>query len=622
MPPRASITPMPSNISIPVDYGTTIPSRGRSTSPIRPVPSTEKLRRAPSRTFIPLAFPIDIIDFPESPHPRIKLAIRESAPVFMGGATAEGAIQMIIDGGSKPSRAKTKLSPLSIDRLCVSLVGIERSGARQHMFGCLMTDLIDEAHPPPVEMARPNQPMSDRLWEVMPSSTILPFRLDLPVRLGPPPYRSKKNTITYLISVLVEAKEAGVRAYVRVSEEVTVLTVHDPEKALLNLPNPLVVTDEIQSSHRQSLDTVVLTAGIHRQTWISGYPLFVDIRISNRGSRVAKKVELQLERSTFVYAHTAPTDEVGLRATLRMPDKCEKEVLVRTLSPGWQVPSRSHDLKTCRLQIPPGLVSVDEGRFFGNSIDIPPNSLAQVAATIEHKHRSRSPSTPYTSYRYRPGQAFIAARRQSFDEVARRTISRDDVDAIAESLAQSRNVPSLQPRRHASTSVISATTDPNTNPSPKPNPAYRSSRFVEGTNSFRNPPSRAPPRPPLFNTFVIEKGSSSQRPAIAERKTHRASMEERSVLPPHRASMDECTIHPLPHQHQHHTVQHRRTRSSLTERGHRGPRLQRSTSGLGFESSGDEEEVVDGDPFVETSTRARLKRRVKTESQRALRSDF
>lgn len=95
------------------------------------------------------------------------------------------------------------------------------------MFRCLTTDIIDEAHPPPIEMARPNQPMSDRLWEIMPSNTILPFRLDLPVNLGPPPYISKRNSITYLISVLVEAKIDGIRAYVRESEEVTVLTVHD-----------------------------------------------------------------------------------------------------------------------------------------------------------------------------------------------------------------------------------------------------------------------------------------------------------------------------------------------------------------------------------------------------------
>lgn len=145
----------------------------------------------------------------------------------MGGATAEGAIELAIDGGSRPSRAGRRLSTISIDRICVALVGIERSGARQHIFTCLMTDLIDEAHPPPAEMALPNQPVSDRLWEVIPSKTTLPFRLDLPVMLGPPPFRSKRNNIYYLISVLVEAKVDGSRSYVRKSEDIVVLTVHD-----------------------------------------------------------------------------------------------------------------------------------------------------------------------------------------------------------------------------------------------------------------------------------------------------------------------------------------------------------------------------------------------------------
>ncbi|KAL8626351.1 hypothetical protein Q9189_007958 [Teloschistes chrysophthalmus] len=620
MPQPVSITPMPSNISIPVDYGITIPARGRSTSPIRPGPSMERLRRAPSRTFVPTAFPIDIIDFPQSLHPRIRLGIRVSAPVFMGGATAEGAIHIIVDGGAQPPRARRKLSSLSIDRLCVSLVGIERSGARQYMFRCLMTDLIDEAHPPPIEMARPNQPMSDQLWGIMPSNTILPFRLDLPVKLGPPPYISKKNSITYLISVLVEAKVDGMRAYVRESEEVTVLTVHDPEKALLNLPNPLVVTDEIQCSHRKSLETVKLTAGIHRQTWISGYPLFIDVRIANGGSKAVKRVELQLERSTFVYTHTAPADEEGLGAALlRMPDKCGKEILVKAI-------------KHLTVQLPITIIHP-------NSIDIPPNCLAQVAATIEHKHRSRSPSTPDTMYKYRPGQAFIAARRQSFDEVARRTIPLEEVNELTTLLDRSTtNSHSQRPRRRASTSIISATTTTNPHPNPNANPnppiAYRSSKFVEGTHSFRNshhsnhhpPPTRTPPpRPPQhFNTFVLEKQPSHLPPSIPipDRRSH------------HRASMDESRPHPHPPPHPHQqqqqqVIQHRRTRSSLTEK-FRGPRLQRSTSGLGFESSEDEVEEGEregGEGLLgvgEGGERARLRRRMKvvTESRRALRGGF
>ncbi|KAL8694856.1 MAG: hypothetical protein Q9224_003492, partial [Gallowayella concinna] len=570
MPEPPSNPLMPSLISIPADYGKTIPSRGRSTSPIRPAASVDRLRRPPSRTFIPLALPIDIIDFPKILHPRISLTFNISSTILMGGATAEGAVNLTIDGGHKKARASTKLPPISIDRICVSLVGIERSGARQYMFRCLMTDLIDEAHPPPAEMARTGQPVSDRLWEVMPSSTILPFRLDLPVMLGPPPYKSRKNNILYLISVLAEVKIEGERNYVRESEEVTVLTVHDrmlqlrlarttltdlftAEKALLNLPNPLVVTEEVQTSHRNGVETVELIAGIHRQTWISGYPLFVDVRIGNRGSKVVKKVELQLERSTFVYAHAAPSDEQGLSDTLRLPDRCEKEVLLKVDCPNWHVQPQSRDLKTCSLSIPSGLVSVD-------------------AATIEHKHRNRISNAPSVPYNYRPGQAFLAARRQSFEQASRNTIPHEEINSIANALNNPDEQPTQQPRRRASTTVINPKSD-------YARSSYRNSRFLEGTNSFRNPPpppspARPPPaRPPIINNHY----SPIQRPEIPQRRTHRASMEEHSSR---QGLLD------------HHTAATRHRRTKTLEDGYyRGPRLQRSTSGLKFSSSDDDEDV-------------------------------
>ncbi|KAL8808394.1 MAG: hypothetical protein Q9223_004047 [Gallowayella weberi] len=623
--PEPPLNPlMPSLISIPADYGKTVPSRGRSTSPIRPAASVEKLRRPPSRTFIPLAIPVDIIDFPKIIHSRIGLFIDISSTVLMGGATAEGAIHLTIDGGHRKAKASTKLPPISIDRICVSLVGIERSGARQHMFRCLVTDLIDEAHPPPAEMARRDQPVSDQLWEVMPSSTILPFRLDLPVLLGPPPYKSRKNNIMYLISVLAEAKIDGKRNYVRQSEEVTVLTVHDPEKALLNLPNPLVVTEEVQTSHRNGVETVELVAGVHRQTWISGYPLFVDVRIGNRGSKVVKKVELQLERSTFVYAHAAPSDEQGLSDTLRLPDRCEKEVILKVDCPSWQVQPQSRDLKTCSLPIPSGLVSVDAGisrleyllhssDFFiskhlmvqlpitiihPNSIDIPPNSLAQVAATIEHKHRNRNLNTASVPYNYRPGQAFLAARRQSFEQASRDTIPQDEMSSIADALSSLERPPAERPRRRASTTVIKPESDYARLP-------YRNSRFLEGTNGFRDPPP-SPTRPPPSRPSIINYHSPVQRPEIPQRRTHRASTEEHSSRQP---LLD----------HQTTATRHRRTKT-LEDRYYRGPRLQRSTSGLKFSSSDDDGDMVyEGFEDLGSDARTRLKRKGVTESQRLLR---
>ena len=138
---------------------------------------------------------------------------------------------MIIDSGTQTSKSNSEKPTLSIDRISISLVGVERSNTRQHMFICLMTYLVDESHPPPSTMALPGQPIPDLLWEVIPSSTMVPFKLDLPVMLGPPPYKSKRNEIYYLISVLIEAKTDGKRAYARQSEEVIILPVHDRTSA-------------------------------------------------------------------------------------------------------------------------------------------------------------------------------------------------------------------------------------------------------------------------------------------------------------------------------------------------------------------------------------------------------
>lgn len=66
-------------------------------------------------------------------------------------------------------------------------------------------------------------------WDVIPSDSVLPFRLDLPVDMGPPPYQSKKVGISYWLSTLAEFRILGKKQFVRESQEITVLTVHDRE---------------------------------------------------------------------------------------------------------------------------------------------------------------------------------------------------------------------------------------------------------------------------------------------------------------------------------------------------------------------------------------------------------
>lgn len=205
---------------------TTIRSRGKSTSPIRTSRTLLNLRRAPSRTFVPPVTPSDILDFPKVNHPRIAIDKKLSTPTAVGGATVEGEVYISIDGG-RPSNRKKACPPISLRRIVVSLVGVEYSGRCQRIFRSLATDLVDNGFPPPSTMLAAGHSASTTLWEVLPSASVLPFRLDLPVIMGPPPYKDKRLGIKYVLSTTVEVSINRKAEFVRKSQEITVLTVHD-----------------------------------------------------------------------------------------------------------------------------------------------------------------------------------------------------------------------------------------------------------------------------------------------------------------------------------------------------------------------------------------------------------
>ena len=207
--------------SQPQSTGTNIASKGISTSPIR---RPDAPRKAPSRTFIPALWSIDLLDTSNITHSRLDLSIRLSSPVFIGGATIEGSVCMRIDGGAFEKRRKPK-EVLSLQRLSVTLAGIERCKGRQEIFRVLRSDLVDEDHPPPTSMALNTG--FDGSWDIGPSDAQLPFCLDLPVSVGPPPYKSRKYGISYWLRVLLEFTTNGKKHYVRQVREVIVLTVHD-----------------------------------------------------------------------------------------------------------------------------------------------------------------------------------------------------------------------------------------------------------------------------------------------------------------------------------------------------------------------------------------------------------
>lgn len=79
----------------------------------------------------------------------------------------------------------------------------------------------------------------------------------------------------------------------------------------MSLPSPLTASDEWFKARDTSLDVVKVTAGLHRQVWVSGTSVYVDVHIVNNSRKSIKKIELQLERDILCYKHVCPAEIWG-----------------------------------------------------------------------------------------------------------------------------------------------------------------------------------------------------------------------------------------------------------------------------------------------------------------------
>ena len=59
---------------------------------------SKEMRRISSRTFVRSVRPVDMMNFPKLSQPRVELDMRVSSPLFVGGSTVEGSLQIILDG--------------------------------------------------------------------------------------------------------------------------------------------------------------------------------------------------------------------------------------------------------------------------------------------------------------------------------------------------------------------------------------------------------------------------------------------------------------------------------------------------------------------------------------------
>ena len=179
-----------------------------------------------------------------------------------------------------------------------------------------------------------------------------------------------------------------------------------------------------------------------------------------------KRVDLQLEKTILFYNFSAPSTDTRIADLLRLPDYLNKKIVVsKVLLDGFDgVRPMSEDFQTCQLKLPAGLDSIETGWFFSirpfidiqvtisfskhlkvqlsitvvypNSIDIPRNALAQVAASIEQKHRNLS-SASGSPHRYRAGRAFQAARTQSYLQLRKDTVGSREIGDLTRALESS-----------------------------------------------------------------------------------------------------------------------------------------------------------------------------------------
>ena len=134
---------------------------------------------------------------------------------------------------------------------------------------------------------------------------------------------------------------------------------------MVSLPSPLTASEELRFSSTDNSLPIRVTAGLHRQTWISGYMLFVDVQVQNRSNRDVNKIVIQLEKATIVYVFSPASTRIGSADTLRIPDYCERSIAASSIfkSKGDVVPAHTEVVKTCRIEVPTGLVSVDTGKM-------------------------------------------------------------------------------------------------------------------------------------------------------------------------------------------------------------------------------------------------------------------
>ncbi|KAM3415566.1 hypothetical protein BST61_g9087 [Cercospora zeina] len=578
-----------------------VPNHGPSESPVKQAglrldPMTsDAARRIPSRTQIRAPPPLEILDFPQHKHPRVKLELQVSAPVSVGGGSVEGFVKITVDDNEQFRGRR----PLAIGGLAVDLLGIEQiSNNRKATFLALGTELIDKKHPPPAKMVQSAVlSAEEKFWSLLPSTSALPFMISLPLDTGPPPFQSKHASIRFMLAVTAVIRETGKHYRVRTSHDVHILPTYDPEKALTSLPSPLTASDELSFSRTAALETLKVTAGLHRQVWVSGSSIFVDLHIVNKCYRPVRKLELTLERDILFYKHAAATTLERSAGQARIFESNEQTILTKAQlksgTAGWHgVEPHSCETRTCELEVPRGHATVRCGKWFEvryflnvtvsiansklvsiqlpiilihmNSLDVVPNSVAQVAAAIEEKracrqlsrsrsrrqdashgrHRSCSSPTatikPLSNASYAQGRAFAAPRLQSLERQREHRVDMEQIRSVIDSSPRK-----YAPRLKKGTALIKVASNTSL---ARMAFGTRSTEMVGASDAFSTPPNQTAGtdgceawRGELRHVQSSEALLATRRPDDQNAKPHEPCSSNRSHITPHVLGLDSAT---------------------------------------------------------------------------------
>lgn len=93
----------------------------------------------------------------------------------------------------------------------------------------------------------------------------------------------------------------------------------------MSLPSPLTASDEWVKPRENAVEVVRVTAGLHRQVWVSGTSIYVDVHIANNSRKAIRKIELQLERDILCYKHVGSS--IRFQVHLKMLTRLTRRLL-------------------------------------------------------------------------------------------------------------------------------------------------------------------------------------------------------------------------------------------------------------------------------------------------------